>query len=62
MKCRIYSWEWGYYWRANGCGYGSKDDAGIYSFEDAYDYTNHCGSEKAIWYELIEEETQEQAA
>tara|TARA_B110001454_G_scaffold54930_2_gene53697 strand:- start:1247 stop:2026 length:780 start_codon:yes stop_codon:yes gene_type:complete len=62
MKCRIYSWEWGYYWRMNGCGYASKDDAGIYSFEDAYDRTNHCGSEKGIWYEIIEEEAQEQAA
>ncbi|SDZ95997.1 hypothetical protein [Marinobacterium iners] len=53
MSCRIYSSQWGYYWRANASGYGRKEEAGIYSFEDALSHSHHCGPEKGIWYEFI---------
>lgn len=60
--CRIYSSQWGYYWRPNGRGYGPKEDAGIYTFKDAYSRTSHCGSEKGIWYDFLIEPPQEHAA
>ncbi|BCE02956.1 hypothetical protein [Marinicellulosiphila megalodicopiae] len=53
-ECRIYSGQWGYYWRSNGSGYGGKSEAGIYTFKDAYDRTSHCGKEKGIYFEFIE--------
>ncbi|HBA32908.1 MAG TPA: hypothetical protein DCZ12_02085 [Gammaproteobacteria bacterium] len=56
LICRIYSNEWFSFWRQNGCGYGSRSEAGIYQFEDAYLSTNHCGPEKKIWYEFVESE------
>lgn len=62
MSCLIYSWQWGYYWRPNGCGYGCKDEAGIYQFNDAVDRTHHCGPEKGIWFELLKNESSEVAA
>lgn len=52
--CRIYSAEWGYYWRPKGAGYGSQSEAGLYSFQDAYMTTKHCGPEKRIWYEFVD--------
>ena len=52
--CRIYSAEWGYYWRPKGAGYGSQSEAGMYSFQNAYMTTKHCGPEKQIWYEFAE--------
>lgn len=51
--CRIYSGQWGYYWRPNGCGYGTKEEAGVYQFNDAVGMTQSCGAEKAIWFELV---------
>ncbi len=60
--CRIYSSQWGYYWRPKSSGYGTKDEAGIYTFKDAYGRTRHCGSEKGIWYDFVVESTQESAA
>lgn len=53
--CRIYSAQWGYYWRANCAGYSSKSDAGAYAFKDAYMHTRHCGREKGIWYDFVAE-------
>lgn len=58
--CRIYSAQWGYYWRPQYSGYGSREDAGVYTFRDAIDRTHHCGPEKGIWYEFVD--TQEVAA
>ena len=52
--CRIYSAQWGYYWRPKACGYGAKEEAGLYEFQDAYMTTKHCGPEKKIWYEFVE--------
>lgn len=49
---RIFSHEWGAYWRADYSGYTPKrDEAGIYKFEDALEHTFHCGPEKGIEYE-----------
>lgn len=53
---RIYSGEHGAYWRPNGCGYCCCiEAAGVYSFGDAFNRTWHCGPEKGIWYEPVEQ-------
>lgn len=50
---RIWSAEWRAWWRPDGRGYTDKiNDAGIYSFEDAWSRSAHCGPEKGIIYEL----------
>lgn len=55
IKVRIWSGEWRMYWRANGSGYTSfKEEAGIYTFEEACKYSAHCGASKRIKYELLE--------
>lgn len=52
--CRIWSAEWGLYWRPNGCGYTvHPDQIGIYTLADALRRSGHCGPEKHIFYELI---------
>ena len=39
------------FWRANGSGYTyDVDQAGVYTLEDAYKRTRHCGSEKEICF------------
>lgn len=62
LKCRIFSHQWGYYWREKACGYGKKSEAGIYTFKDALKRTHHCGPEKGIWFELISDNDIEVAA
>lgn len=62
MRCRIYSNQWGYYWREKCAGYGHKHEAGIFEFDNALDRTHHCGSEKGIWFELLSKESGEVAA
>lgn len=62
MKCRIYSWQWAYYWRAGGSGYCQLSEAGIYDFNDALSRTHHCGPEKGIWFELLSNISGEVAA
>lgn len=50
----IFSDQWGAYWRSGRAGYTyKKEDAGIYTFEDAFDATCHCGPEKFIYYKFI---------
>ncbi|HEV7293080.1 MAG TPA: hypothetical protein VGN79_12245 [Devosia sp.] len=52
---RIWSGEWSAWWRPESRGY--TDDitqAGIYSFEDAWATSAHCGPEKKIAYEIVE--------
>jgi hypothetical protein len=45
----IVSAQWGAYWRQNGSGYtDEKQNAGLYSIEDALRHTRHCGPEKRI--------------
>ena len=52
--CRIWSDQWGAYWRENKCGYtNDKGKAGVYSFEEAFKATSHCGPEKKIYYEFL---------
>lgn len=53
-QVRIWSGEWRAWWRPNSCGY--TDDvaqAGVYSFEDAWATSSHCGPEKRIVYEIV---------
>ena len=51
---RIWSRQWGAFWRPGRCGYTyQRDEAGIYTFEDAFDATCHCGPEKQIYYDFI---------
>lgn len=50
----IYSNEHFAFWRANAQGYtNSKEQAGVYTFEEAWAATNHCGPEKRIAYHLV---------
>lgn len=47
----IVSDEWGAFWGPNGRGYtDDKQKAGLYSFDEAFSRTKHCGSEKRIRY------------
>jgi hypothetical protein len=51
---RIYSDQWGAFWRSGRAGYTSqRNEAGIYTFAEAFDATCHCGSEKHIYYQFI---------
>lgn len=51
---RIWSGEWKAFWRSNSAGYTYEtDSAGLYSFEDAWKATSHCGPEKKIKFELV---------
>lgn len=34
------------YWAANGCGYTTRERAGVYTRDDAYKRAGHCGPEK----------------
>lgn len=50
---RIWSGEHAAWWRAEGVGYtGDVKQAGLYSFEDAWSWSSHCGPEKRISYEI----------
>lgn len=62
MQCRIFSQQWGYYWRENCAGYGQLSSAGTYDFDDALNSTHHCGPEKGIWFELLSKQAGEVAA
>lgn len=45
----IWSEEWKLWWRPKGCGYTSeKNDAGIFSAKEAWQFCSHCGPEKKI--------------
>jgi|KBSMisStaDraftv2_1062788.scaffolds.fasta_scaffold03115_13 hypothetical protein len=49
----IWSGEHRLWWRPHYAGYTSKiEEAGIYTFEDAFAHTRHCGPEKKIVFEL----------
>lgn len=51
---RIWSGQWGAYWRAGRAGYAmQRNEAGTYTLSDAFDATSHCGPEKQIYYDFI---------
>ncbi len=51
---RIFSRQWGAYWRSGRAGYAyQRDEAGTYTFTEAFDATSHCGEEKGIYYDFI---------
>lgn len=53
--CRIWSNEKLAWWRTDGAGYTEEEvDAGIYSFQHAWDRTSHCDVTKGIVYEVFE--------
>lgn len=53
-KVRIYSYEHSAYWGPNRSGYYNDGlKAGVYTFDDAYEATNHCGPEKGITYRAV---------
>ena len=55
-KVWIYSAEHNAWWRPNSRGYTSnKEIAGVYDLTDAYSATSHCGPEKKIFFELVDE-------
>ena len=49
---RIYSGEWGMYWRSKSGYTNNKDEAQIFTIEEALNLSSHCGPEKKIKYEL----------
>lgn len=51
---RIWSNEHEAFWRENGAGYTlSEEKAGVFSFEDAWNRTRHCGPEKRITFREV---------
>lgn len=62
ITCRIFSHQWGYYWRTGGAGYGQLSSADTFDFDDALSSTHHCGPEKGIWFELLSNKAGEVAA
>ena len=51
QKVRIFSAEWGYFWRGNGIGYTSNpEESDVKTIEDAFKQTRHCGPEKRIQF------------
>ena len=45
----------GWFWKRNRRGYTDrKENAGIYTFEDALNASAHCGPEKRIVYEFLQ--------
>ena len=51
---RIWSQEHRAWWRPKYQGYtGDTSQAGIYTFQEAYDGTKHCGPEKRIVYYAV---------
>lgn len=58
----IWSDEHRAWWRPDRCGYTTiRDRAGVYSFDDAWDATHHCGPEKRIVFEVVAAPPQEAA-
>jgi hypothetical protein len=52
-RVRIWSGQWGLWWRSGANGYTSSPAAaGIYTFEEAWACTSHCGPEKRIAFEV----------
>jgi hypothetical protein len=52
---RIYSSQWGSYWRTNSMGYTSDvKEAGIYGIKEAWENVSHCGIEKQISFEIVD--------
>ena len=51
---RIWSGEHRLWWRSDRAGYTrNPDEAGLYTFEEAFFSTCHCGAEKKIVFELV---------
>lgn len=50
-RVRIYSAEWGAFWRNTGQGYtGDSAESAVWSTEKAFARTRHCGPEKKIQF------------
>ena len=53
-RVRIWSGEHRAWWRPGGCGYTTLiENAGIYSFEDAWRASAHCCQTKQIYYVAV---------
>lgn len=51
QRVRIYSAQWGYYWRGTGQGYTSNPlESDVLDIEVAFEMTRHCGPEKKIQF------------
>ncbi len=51
LRVRIYSAQWGAYWRGSGQGYTEDSQASdIIEIEEAFKKTRHCGPEKRIQF------------
>lgn len=55
-KVLIWSSEHGEYWRSSGAGYTiSAQEAGVYTFEDAYKRTADFSAQKKIIFAVVED-------
>lgn len=53
-RVRIWSGQWQSWWRPEGNGYTNLlVEAGVYTFEDAWRRSSHCGPEKRISYVVV---------
>ena len=56
-KVRIYSAEWGAFWNGKGNGYTQDPQkSDVWSCEEAFRQTQHCGPEKGIQFVKVEKE------
>lgn len=53
-RVRIWSCQWGQWWRPGGSGYTPDTaEAGVFTFEEAWGRSNHAGPEKRIEYVVL---------
>lgn len=61
LEVFIWSGQHGAYWRAGYNGYTHNiNEAGIYTLEDAYNATSHCGPEKQISFKIFDKKEQDE--
>jgi hypothetical protein len=58
VEVKIFSSQWGYYWRKTGQGYTpNPHESQTYTIAEAFAKTKHCGPEKKIWFIYVDRAT-----